>query len=155
MAIRAVAKNRMPHFLFEYLDGGSYDEVTLRRNGEDLRGGALRRRGATFRRWTPTDLFGQSLVAAMVGPVARMPGMYGRRGEIKERPARHWRQRALRLVDAQHLLGPRDGGELAAGPFWLQLYMIGDRGFLTRILAIGRQARLLRIASDRRSAGVG
>jgi len=34
---RALAKARLPHFLFEYLDGGSYDEVTLRRNVEDLR----------------------------------------------------------------------------------------------------------------------
>ena len=33
---RALAKARLPHFLFEYLDGGSYDEVTLRRNVEDL-----------------------------------------------------------------------------------------------------------------------
>ena len=28
---RALAQARLPHFLFEYLDGGSYDEVTLRR----------------------------------------------------------------------------------------------------------------------------
>ena len=26
---RALAKARLPHFLFEYVDGGSYDEVTL------------------------------------------------------------------------------------------------------------------------------
>jgi len=41
---RALAKARLPHFLFEYLDGGSYDEVTLRRNVEDLRNVALRQR---------------------------------------------------------------------------------------------------------------
>ena len=29
---RDLAKARLPHFLFEYIDGGSYDEVTLRRN---------------------------------------------------------------------------------------------------------------------------
>ena len=41
---RALAKARLPHFLFEYLDGGSYDEVTLRRNVEDLQSIALRQR---------------------------------------------------------------------------------------------------------------
>jgi len=41
---RALAKARLPHFLFEYLDGGSYDEVTLRRNVEDLQAIALKQR---------------------------------------------------------------------------------------------------------------
>ena len=41
---RALARRRLPHFLFEYLDGGSYDEVTLRRNVEDLQAVALRQR---------------------------------------------------------------------------------------------------------------
>ena len=41
---RALARARLPHFLFEYLDGGSYDEVTLARNVADLRAVALRQR---------------------------------------------------------------------------------------------------------------
>ena len=41
---RELARARLPHFLFEYLDGGSYDEVTLRRNVEDLQAVALRQR---------------------------------------------------------------------------------------------------------------
>ena len=41
---RVLAKARLPHFLFEYLDGGSYDEETLRRNVDDLRSVALRQR---------------------------------------------------------------------------------------------------------------
>ena len=34
---RELARRRLPHFLFEYIDGGSYEEVTLRRNLHDLR----------------------------------------------------------------------------------------------------------------------
>ena len=41
---RALAKARLPHFLFEYLDGGSYDEVTLRRNVQELQAVALKQR---------------------------------------------------------------------------------------------------------------
>jgi len=29
---REQARRRLPHFLFEYYDGGAYDEVTLRNN---------------------------------------------------------------------------------------------------------------------------
>ena len=41
---REIAKRRLPRFLFEYIDGGSYAEVTLRRNIEDLQTIALRQR---------------------------------------------------------------------------------------------------------------
>ena len=41
---RALAKRRLPHFLFEYIDGGSFAETTLRRNVEDLERVALRQR---------------------------------------------------------------------------------------------------------------
>ena len=33
---RELARRRLPTFLFEYLDGGSYEEVTLKRNRLDL-----------------------------------------------------------------------------------------------------------------------
>ena len=71
---RALAKARLPHFLFEYLDGGSYDEVTLRRNVEDLRAIPLRQR--VLRDVSTidlsTELFGQRWALPVgLGPVAR------------------------------------------------------------------------------------
>ena len=41
---RTLARRRLPHFLFEYIDGGSYDEATLAWNREDLRAIRLRQR---------------------------------------------------------------------------------------------------------------
>ena len=41
---RELARQRLPHFLFEYIDGGSYDQVTLERNEADLRRVTLRQR---------------------------------------------------------------------------------------------------------------
>jgi L-lactate dehydrogenase (cytochrome) len=41
---RALARGRLPHFLFEYIDGGSYGEVTLQRNMANLESVALRQR---------------------------------------------------------------------------------------------------------------
>src|SRR5690348_17155722 len=41
---RAAAQRRLPPFLFHYIDGGAYDEQTLRHNVDDLRSLALRQR---------------------------------------------------------------------------------------------------------------
>ena len=41
---RELARRRLPRFLFDYIDGGSYAEVALRRNVEDLERIALRQR---------------------------------------------------------------------------------------------------------------
>ena len=41
---RELARRRLPRFLFEYIDGGSYAEVTLRRNVQDLESITLRQR---------------------------------------------------------------------------------------------------------------
>jgi L-lactate dehydrogenase (cytochrome) len=41
---RELARRRLPHFLFEYIDGGSYAETTLGWNATDLRAVALRQR---------------------------------------------------------------------------------------------------------------
>ena len=41
---REAARRRLPRFLFEYIDGGSYAEVTLRKNVSELSDIALRQR---------------------------------------------------------------------------------------------------------------
>ena len=41
---REAARKRLPRFLFDYADGGSYAEATLARNVSDLSGIALRQR---------------------------------------------------------------------------------------------------------------
>ena len=79
---RALARARLPHFLFEYLDGGSYDEVTLGRNVDDLRSVALRQR--VLRDVSDidvsTELFGRRWTMPVgLGPVG-LSGLYARRG---------------------------------------------------------------------------
>ena len=87
---RALAKARLPHFLFEYLDGGSYDEETLRRNVDDLRAVALRQR--VLRDVSSidlsTELFGQRWnMPVGLAPVG-LSGLYARRGEVQAAPPR-------------------------------------------------------------------
>ena len=71
---RAVARRRVPRFLFDYLDGGSYAETTLRRNVSDLQDLEIRQR--VLRDVSAIDLqtqlFGQSLALPVaLAPVGR------------------------------------------------------------------------------------
>ena len=82
---RDLARRRLPPFLFEYIDGGSYAEVTLRRNVTDLEAIALRQRVLTDVSSidVSTTLFGrrQALPVALA-PIG-LAGMNARRGEVQ------------------------------------------------------------------------
>ena len=137
---RALAKARLPHFLFEYVDGGSYGEVTLRRNVADL--GAVTLKQRILRDVSDldltTELFGKrwSLPVGL-GPVG-MAGMYARRGEVQAAKAAAAANVPFALSELS-VCGLREV-VAAAGPVWQQLYMIKDRGFLDDLLAQGRAA---------------
>src|SRR3546814_6247975 len=83
---RTLAKRRLPHFLFEYIDGGSYDEVTLKRNVADLRAIALRQRVLTDASGLDlsTELFGQNMALPVALAPIGLAGMHARRGERSE-----------------------------------------------------------------------
>jgi L-lactate dehydrogenase (cytochrome) len=137
---RALAKARLPHFLFEYLDGGSYDEVTLRRNVEDLQSVALKQR--VLRDVSSIDLsaelFGKrwSLPVGL-GPVG-LSGLYARRGEVQAARA----AAAAGVPFALSTLSACSIGEVAAAEpgFWFQLYIVKDRGFVADMIARAKEA---------------
>jgi L-lactate dehydrogenase (cytochrome) len=136
---RALAKARLPHFLFEYLDGGSYDEVTLRRNIEDLQSVALRQR--VLRDVSDidlsTELFGHrwSLPVGL-GPVG-LSGLYARRGEAQAAKA----AAAAGVPFTLSTLGGCSIEEVArSAPLWFQLYIVKDRGFVSEMIARAKKA---------------
>lgn len=133
---RELARRRLPAFLFEYIDGGSYAEVTLRRNIADLEQVALRQR--VLRDVSAIDLgtslFGQPLAMPVaLGPIG-LAGMNARRGEIQA-------ARAAQAAGIPFALSTVSGCSIeevarsAGAPFWFQLYMIRDRGFMKELLA--------------------
>ena len=138
---RALAKARLPHFLFEYIDGGSYDEVTLWRNVEDLREITLKQRVMrdVSELNLATELFGHQWdLPVGLGPVG-MAGMYGRRGEVQAAKAATAAGVPFSLSTLS-VCSIREVARELARPFWLQLYMIKDRAFLEDLLRIGRDA---------------
>jgi len=136
---RALAKARLPHFLFEYLDGGSYDEVTLRRNIEDLQSVALKQR--VLRDVSSldlsTELFGKRWgLPVGLGPVG-LAGLYARRGEVQAARA----AAAANVPFTLSTLSACSIDEVAkAAPLWFQLYIVKDRGFVADMIARAKQA---------------
>ena len=133
---RELARRRLPRLLFDYIDGGSYAEATLRRNVADFEDLALRQRVLrdASQISLATDLFGQSFsMPVMLAPVG-MAGMYARRGEVQAAKA----ARAAGVPFCLSTVGVCDLDEVTTGagvPPWFQLYMIRDRGYMAELLA--------------------
>ena len=138
---REASRRRTPHFLFEYIDGGSYAEVTLRRNVADLEAIALRQR--VLRDISQIDmtttLFGVKQALPVVLAPVGLAGLNARRGEVQ----------AVRAANAAGVpftlstVSVCPIAEVAAAsdrPFWFQLYMIRDRAFMKDLLAQARVA---------------
>lgn len=138
---RTRARQRLPRFLFEYLDGGAFAETTLRANSRDLQQITLRQRvlrdvSAVS---TQTELLGQLFALPLVLAPVGIAGLYARRGEVQGARAAAGAgiPFCLSTVSACAL------DEVAAGtntPFWFQLYIMRDRGFLREILARARDS---------------
>ena len=133
---RKLAQQRLPRFLFEYIDGGSYAEVTLRRNISELENVALRQR--VLRDVSRIDLSTQLLDQQFALPVALAPiglaGMNARRGECQAVRAANNANIPFTLstVSACNL---EEVAAASNAPFWFQLYMIRDRGFMRDLMA--------------------
>lgn len=132
---REAARRRLPHFLFEYFDGGSYAERTLRANIADLQDIALRQRvlNDVSAIDLTTTLFGQPMAMPVaLGPIG-LAGMAARRGEVQAACAAAAKgvPFTLSTVSACSLAEVAQGSPL---PFWFQLYMVRDRGFLRALL---------------------
>jgi L-lactate dehydrogenase (cytochrome) len=137
---RELARRRLPQFLFEYVDGGSYAEVTLKRNVADLERVSLRQR--VLRDVSRIDLSATLFGERYSLPIALAPiglaGLNARRGECQ----------AVRAAEAAGIpftlstVGACSVEEVAAAaskPFWFQLYVIRDRTFMRDLLARARE----------------
>ena len=133
---REMARRKLPRFMFDYVDGGSYDETTLAANRDDLKRIALRQRvlrdvsGLDL----STTLFGQKLnMPVALAPVG-LAGMLARRGEVQAARAAE----AAGVPFTLSTVSVCDLDEVVRGvtkPIWFQLYMIRDRGFMRDMMA--------------------
>ena len=133
--LREVARKRVPRAIFQYLDHGSYDEVTLRRNRSDLE--ALR-----FRQRVLIDVTRQSLQKDILGIPANMPvvlapcgltGLVHRDGEILA--ARAAQDFGVPLcLSTVSVCSIEDVRAATTAPFWFQLYVMKDLGYTQALM---------------------
>jgi L-lactate dehydrogenase (cytochrome) len=133
--LRELAQRRMPRSIFEYVDRGSYDEITLQRNRSDFD-------AIQFRQRVLVDVSRQSLVRDVLGRSANMPlvlaptgmaGMVHGNGEIHA-------ARAAEAFGVPFCLSTvsicsiEDVRAASRAPFWFQLYVMKDRGFTMELI---------------------
>ena len=140
---RRLAERRLPRQLFDYIDGGAVEERTLSANHSDFARFHLRQR--VLRDVSSVDtsvtLFGSR--AAM--PVALAPvglaGLMRRRGEVQAARAAE----AVGLPFCLSTVGLCSLEEVRAAtqaPFWFQLYMMRDRGYVRELLQRARDVQV-------------
>ncbi len=126
--LRERAYKKLPQAVFQYLDGGAYDELTLKRNRDDLNALALNEH-------VMNDVSHLSTAVTMVGDKASMPmamgpigmcGLMWPNGEIAAAKAAE----AFGIPYCLSLFSINSMEDVAAAtnvPFWQQLYMMKDK----------------------------
>src|SRR4249920_3727206 len=133
--LRGLARRRVPKMFFEYADAGSYNEETLRANRSDMERIKLRQRVLVNvdQRSTATTILGEQVpVPLALGPIGLGGMMYGD-GEIMA-------CRAAQAAGIPYTLSTMSINSIedVAGavdrPFWFQLYVMRDRGFIRELI---------------------
>jgi len=139
---RRAARQRLPRFLFDYIDGAAYQEVTLRRNVDDLANIALRQRVLTdvSRIELSTEFFGRRHRLPLgLGPIG-LSGMYARRGEAAAK--RVAAEKGIPMcLSTLSVCSLEEVTAASPEPPWFQLYVIRDRGFMLELMRRAKSAR--------------
>lgn len=133
--LREIARQRVPKSIFQYLDHGSYDELTLRANRSDL--DAVR-----FRQRVLIDVAQQQMGRPILGVPASMPlaigptGMCGFvHGDGEILVARAARDFGIPFcLSTVSICSIEDVRDATGTPFWFQLYVMKDRGFTAALI---------------------
>lgn len=139
---RELARRRLPRFLFDYIDGGSFAESTLARNVSDLAAVTLRQRVLhdVSNIDLSTTLLGERIaMPVLLGPVG-LAGMTARRGEVQAACAAEAAGVPF-CLSMVSLCSLEEVARSATRPFCFQLYMLRDRGFIADVLARAKAAR--------------
>jgi L-lactate dehydrogenase (cytochrome) len=140
--LRVIARRRIPRALFDYIDRGSYDELTWNRNRDDLRDLKLRQR-------VMADVSNLSVATTVLGEPWSMPlglaptgltGFFHRDGEIEAARAAQAAGVPLTL-STMSICSIEDVRAAVQGNFWFQLYLMRDRGFNEALITRAREAR--------------
>ncbi len=133
--LRRRARRRVPKMFFDYADSGSWTESTYRANEEDFHKVKLRQR-------VLVDMTDRSLESTMIGETVSMPvalaptgltGMQHADGEILAAQAAEEFGVPFAL-STMSICSIEDVAAATKKPFWFQLYVMRDRGFINDLI---------------------
>jgi len=140
--LRVLAEKRVPRMFYDYADSGSWTESTYRANESDFQKIKLRQRVAV-------NMENRSTAVKMVGIDTKMPvaiaptgltGMQHADGEILAAKAAEKFGIPFTL-STMSICSIEDIAAHTKTPFWFQLYVMKDRGFIERLIDRAKAAK--------------
>jgi L-lactate dehydrogenase (cytochrome) len=133
--LRQLHMRRVPKAFFDYADRGSYSESTLRANRDDLQQIKLRQRILVdvSHRDLSTSILGEPAALPLILAPVGLLGMQHGDGEIHACRA----AQAAGIPFTQSTMSICSIEDIAAAvdkPFWFQLYVMKDRGFIKSLI---------------------
>jgi isopentenyl diphosphate isomerase/L-lactate dehydrogenase-like FMN-dependent dehydrogenase len=138
---RDLARRRLPKIFFDYIDGGSFEEETMRANRSDFSRITLRQKVLVEPQ--PQDLSTAYLgkrhpLPFMLGPVGFL-GLYSGKGEVKAVQAAHAAGIPF-CLSTFSIASLADLRTVTEGPLHFQLYVLEDRSLCEELLQAAEQA---------------
>jgi L-lactate dehydrogenase (cytochrome) len=138
---REIARRKLPRLMFDYVDGGAFEEVTLAANRNDLQKISLKQK--VMRDVSALDtsisLFGQTASLPIVLAPVGFAGMMARRAEVQA--ARAAEKAGVPFTLSTVGICPiEEVRQATRAPFWFQLYMMRDRGVVKEIISRAQEA---------------
>jgi L-lactate dehydrogenase (cytochrome) len=139
--LRSIAERRVPRAFFQYADHGAYTQATMRANRSALEAIGLRQR-------VGIDVGTRSLATTIAGEPASFPlvlapvgltGMQYGDGEILACRAAEAAGIPFTL-STMSICSIEDVAAAVAKPFWFQLYVVRDRGFVRELIERAKAA---------------
>ncbi|GAB3469962.1 alpha-hydroxy acid oxidase [Polaromonas eurypsychrophila] len=134
--LRVLAKKRVPRMFYDYADSGSWTESTYRANSSDFQAIKLRQRVAVNmeNRSTATQMIGQRVAMPVAIAPTGLTGMQHADGEILGALAAKkfgipFTLSTMSICSIEDIAQATD-----RHPFWFQLYVMKDRGFIERLI---------------------
>lgn len=133
--LRELHQRRVPKAFFDYVDGGSYQQETLRANVDDMA-------KIKFRQRILVDISKRDLSTTILGEKANLPLIFAPVGST----GMQWADGEIHACRAAHKLGIpytlstmsicsiEEVAKNVDKPFWFQLYVMKDRGFCKALI---------------------
>ena len=139
---RLLAKKRVPKAFYDYADSGSYTESTYRANSRDLASLKLRQRVAinVDERSTRSTMIGHDVTMPVAIAPTGLTGMQWANGEMLGAIAAEKFGIPFTL-STMSICSIEDVASVTTKPFWFQLYVMRDRGFVQSLIDRAKAAK--------------